>query len=138
MLVIKTLIVIMSLFSLVFAQGWFNSPKEGLKVAKERGLPVMFYFYSEYCNSCKQMKKTVFSDEKVSRMMDRFVVISLDLLSEEGKVWGKRFNVYGTPAIVFYDAKNDRALDVVFGSRSKEQFMAILSMMCLKMGLERC
>jgi len=134
----KLFLAIMTVFSLVFAQGWFNSPGEGLKVAKEKQLPVIFYFYSEHCPYCKQMEEFVFSDEKVSRIMDRFVVISLDLFSEEGRLWARRFNAYGTPTFVFYDAKNDRVLNVVFGSRTKEDFTLILSKVCEKTGLKRC
>ena len=134
----RALIVIMSFFSLVFAQGWFNTPEQGLKVAKERGLPVMFYFYSDYCPYCKQMEDFVFGDEKVSRIMDRFVVISLDFLSEEGRYWARRFKIYGVPHFVFYDAKNDRVLDIVFGSRTRQDFAEILSKMCQKTGLKRC
>jgi len=134
----RLVIVVMTVFSLVFAQGWFNSPKEGLKVAKERELPVIFYFHSGRCSCCAQMEESVFSDEKVSRIMDRFVAISLDIRSEEGKLWARRFNIYGTPTFVFYDAKNDRILDVVFGSRSKEEFAVILSKVCQKTGLKRC
>lgn len=126
--------------SLGFGWGgeWWSDPVGGLEEAKKDSKPVMFYFHSEHCPYCLQMETFVFSDEKVSKYMDKFVVISLDTYTPTGRAWARRFNVFGTPTFVFYDPKKDTVISTAFGSKSKEDFINLLIKTCEKANTKKC
>ncbi len=134
----KLLFVTLLLMGFVWAGEWFSDPVSGIETAKREQKPVMFYFHSEHCPYCLQMETFVFADEKVSKYLDKFVVLSLSMDSQIGRAWARRFSVFGTPTFVFYDPKKDTVISVVFGSRSKEDFIKLLIMACEKSGMKKC
>jgi len=134
----KLIFVLVFLLGFAGASEWFSDPISGIEYAKKEQKPVMFYFHSEHCPYCLQMETFVFTDEKVSKYMDKFVVISLNVDTQVGRLWSKRFNVFGTPTFVFYDPKKDTVMSIAFGSRSKEDFIKLLFMACERSHIKKC
>ncbi|MFN3975652.1 MAG: thioredoxin family protein [Aquificaceae bacterium] len=133
----KLLLVILTGFSLAIA-GWFNNVKEGLEVAKKENMPVAFYFYSNFCPYCAQMEEFVLNQEDVQRKLDKFVVISLNISSDDGSTWARRFGVPGVPTIVFYDPKQDKTLGVLFGSRPRGEVLNYINNVCKRANIKAC
>lgn len=76
----KKLIFVLCFFlGFAGAGDWFSDPIRGIEYTKKEQKPVMFYFHSEHCPYCLQMETFVFADEKVSKYMDKFVVVSLNV-----------------------------------------------------------
>lgn len=114
----KLVLIILVGLSLAVA-GWFNNVKEGLEIAKKENRPVAFYFYGSHCPYCAQMEEFVLNQEDVQKKLNNFVVISLNISSDDGSKWARKFGVPGVPTIVFYDPKQDKTLGAIFGSRPR-------------------
>ncbi len=68
--------------------------------------PVMLDFYADWCVSCKEMERYTFSDPAVAARMQRMLLLKADVTanSEEHKALLRRFNLFGPPGIIFFDA----------------------------------
>lgn len=76
-----------------------------LAAAKAAGQPVMLDFYADWCVSCKELEVTTFADNAVQQRLSAFRVIKVDVTANDAaaKALNKRFNLYGPPALIFYD-----------------------------------
>ena len=68
--------------------------------------PVMLDFYADWCVSCKEMERFTFSNAQVAQRMDRMLLLKADVTAntEEHKALLQRFNLFGPPGIIFFDA----------------------------------
>ncbi len=97
---------------------------------RSAGRPVMLDFYADWCVSCKEMEHFTFSDPRVRAKLDRVLLLQVDVTSNsaQDKELLKRFNLFGPPGIVFFDAQG-RELPGrrVIGYENAERFLASLS-----------
>jgi thioredoxin-related protein len=133
----KVLISLILAVSTSFAV-WFNKAKEGLEYAQQQDKLVAFYFYSNYCPYCAQMEEFVLNQEDVQKKLNNFVVISLNISSDDGSKWARKFGVPGVPTIVFYDPKQDKALGAIFGSRPRGEILNYINGVCKRTNLKTC
>ncbi len=133
----KVLIGTVLIFSVSFAK-WFNKASEGLEYALRENKPVAFYFYSNYCPYCAQMEEFVLSQEDVQKKLENFVVINLNISSDDGSRWARRLGVPGVPTLVFYDPKQERVLGVLFGSRPKGEVLNTIQRICTMQNIKSC
>jgi len=84
--------------------------EEALAQAKAAGQPVMLDFYADWCVSCKEMEHNTFSDPRVVQALDGFLVLQADVTANDPqhKALLKRFDLYGPPGIIFWDARGER------------------------------
>jgi len=77
-----------------------------LAAASIASRPVMLDFYADWCVSCKEMEHYTFSDERVQRSLADVVVLQADVTANdpEDQALLQRFNIFGPPTIVFFDA----------------------------------
>ena len=70
-----------------------------------RGKKIMLDFYADWCVSCKELEHSTFSDLEVKKELDNYILIQADVTknSEDEKALSKKFNVFGPPAIIFFD-----------------------------------
>ena len=68
--------------------------------------PVMLDFYADWCVSCKEMERFTFSNPQVAQRMDRMLLLKADVTAntDEHKALLQRFNLFGPPGIIFFDA----------------------------------
>jgi len=80
-----------------------------LKEIKESRKPVIVDFYKDSCPSCKELEHITFINDKVKDEMKRFSVIRIDITkyTDNDKALLKKFNLWGTPNIIFFDKNND-------------------------------
>jgi thiol:disulfide interchange protein DsbD len=78
------------------------------------GRPVMLDFYADWCVSCKEMEKFTFADPAVRNKLAGFTLLKADVTANtfDDKALLARFQLFGPPGIIFFDAKG-RQIDAV-------------------------
>ena len=91
--------------------------------------PVMLDFYADWCVSCKEMERFTFSDPEVASRMGRMLLLKADVTenNDADKALLKRFNLFGPPGIIFFDAQGrERDGLRVVGFMPSDEFGTIL------------
>lgn len=98
-------------------------------VKNANGKTVMLDFYADWCTSCKEMEKFTFSDEQVQAALKNTVLLQADVTENNADDQSllKRFNLFGPPGIIFFDAAGNEIKARVIGYRNAEDFTTILS-----------
>ena len=130
-IIIKLLVVGLLLYGNAFANEKINRDISENKL-------VVFYFKSQFCPYCAQVEDFVFSDEEVFKKLSNFVFVELDIRSDEGSKLARKFGVPGTPTVVIYDPKQDRAVSLIFGSRPKEDYLKTINKACKLYNIKTC
>ena len=75
-----------------------------LAKAKNNNQIVMLDFYADWCISCKELEKFVFSDSQVVSEMKNSIALQADVTANNAndKALMERFNIIGPPAILFF------------------------------------
>ncbi|MDR1349454.1 MAG: protein-disulfide reductase DsbD [Zoogloeaceae bacterium] len=107
-------------------------PFERVKTLKEletrlqnAGQPALLDFYADWCVACKEMERFTFSDAQVQSLMRKFIRLQADVTANnaEDKALLQRFNLYGPPGILFFDATGAEIAGVrVTGFQAAEPF----------------
>jgi thiol:disulfide interchange protein DsbD len=103
---------------------------QALAQAKEQNKPVMLDFYADWCVSCKEMEKFTFSDERVRAVFAGMILLQTDVTANnaDDRALLKRFNLYGPPAIIFFDVKENEMTETgrVIGFETADRFLKSL------------
>lgn len=93
------------------------------------GKTVMLDFYADWCTSCKEMEKFTFSDEQVQAVLKDVVLLQADVTENnvDDQALLKRFNLFGPPGIIFFDAAGNEIQTRVIGYKNAEDFTKILN-----------
>ena len=97
------------------------------RIAQTHGKTVMLDFYADWCVSCKEMENITFADEKVQSQLKNSLLLQIDLTanSDDDKAFLKRYELFGPPAILFFDRQGKELSDFrVMGYQNPEQFLA--------------
>ena len=90
----------------------------------------MLDFYADWCVSCKEMEKFTFSESPVQAKLANAVLLQADVTqnSPEDKALLKRFQLFGPPGIIFFDAQGQEVSGQrVVGYQNTEKFLASLA-----------
>lgn len=71
-----------------------------LAVGKEENKPVIVKFEADWCHFCKLMDANSFSDDRVIKTMEDFIVIKVNVETPEGRVLVNRYKVRGLPTLI--------------------------------------
>ncbi len=99
------------------------------RIAQANGKTVMLDFYADWCISCKEMERYTFTDAKVQAKLKNAVLLQIDVTanSDEDKALLKRFELFGPPAILFFDAQGrEQGGRRITGYKDAEQFLQLL------------
>ena len=79
-----------------------------MKEVKASDKPVVVDFGKDSCTACAELEHITFADPKVKEQLKNFTFIQIDLTknSEEDKALLKKFELFGTPNIIFFDKAN--------------------------------
>jgi thiol:disulfide interchange protein DsbD len=99
------------------------------RIAQAGGKTVMLDFYADWCTSCKEMERFTFSDAKVQAKLKNAVLLQADVTanSEDDKALLARYQLFGPPATLFFNAQGDELADFrVTGYQDEVQFLQSL------------
>jgi thioredoxin:protein disulfide reductase len=98
-------------------------------LAKANGKIVMLDFYADWCVSCKEMEKFTFPDQRVRTFFEGMQLLQIDVTENNGddKAMLKRFNLFGPPAIIFFDRNGQELPSArVIGYQNADKFSQTL------------
>jgi thiol:disulfide interchange protein DsbD len=70
---------------------------------------IMLDFYADWCVSCKEYEKLTFNNSKVKEYLNEYSLLQVDVTQNtaQHKALLKHFNLYGPPAILFFDKQHN-------------------------------
>jgi len=79
-----------------------------MKEVKASDKPVVVDFGKDSCTACAELEHITFPDAKVKEQLKNFTFIQIDLTanSDEDKALLKKYELFGTPNIIFFDKEN--------------------------------
>ena len=79
-----------------------------MKEVKASEKPVVVDFGKDSCTACTELEEITFPNPKVQEQLKKFTFIKVDLTenSEADKALLKKFELFGTPNIIFFDTNN--------------------------------
>ena len=91
--------------------------------------PVLLDFYADWCVSCKEMERDTFSDSRVSKKLDKLLLLQVDVTAntQADKALLQRFGLFGPPGILFFDVRGTEIPDSrVIGYETPASFLSLL------------
>jgi thiol:disulfide interchange protein DsbD len=87
--------------------------EQQVKAASAAGKSVMLDFYADWCVSCKEFEKYVFTDPQVLAALASSVTLQADVTAndEADQQLLKKFRLIGPPGIIFYDRAGEELSD---------------------------
>ncbi|HZX18913.1 MAG TPA: protein-disulfide reductase DsbD [Pseudomonas sp.] len=101
-----------------------------LLAAKNNGKPLLLDWYADWCISCKVIEREVLSAPEVGRQLGDYQLVRFDITESNPaqRALLDRYQLFGPPAILLFDAKGDEWLDLrVVGEVDAATFAARLS-----------
>ena len=98
--------------------------------AKNNGKPLLLDWYADWCISCKVIEREVLSTPEVGRQLGDYQLVRFDITESNPaqRALLDRYQLFGPPAILLFDAKGDEWLDLrVVGEVDAATFAARLS-----------
>ena len=100
-----------------------------LDAALRRGRPVVLDFYADWCVSCKEMERFVFTDPAVQRRLSGALLLRADVTanSADDRALLRRFHLFGPPTTIFFDAQGNEIEPArLIGYQNTERFLQTL------------
>ena len=85
----------------------------------------MLDFYADWCVSCKEMERFTFSDPQIRGRLSKALLLKADVTanSDDDRALLKRFQLFGPPGTIFFDAHGSESRDVrVIGFQNTARF----------------
>ena len=87
---------------------------------------VMLDFYADWCVSCKEYEKLTFSNTKIKEHLAAYTLLQVDVTQNKAEHTAllKHFNLYGPPAILFFDKQhNEERTFRIVGYKNASQML---------------
>jgi thiol:disulfide interchange protein DsbD len=94
-------------------------------LAQTGGKTALLDFYADWCVSCKEMEKLTFVEPAVKAKLAGTVLLQVDVTANDAddKAMLKRFNLFGPPGIILFDARGQEIPDSrVIGYQDAQKF----------------
>ena len=98
-------------------------------IASNKAKPIMLDFYADWCVACLEFEKFTFTDKEVNALMKQYILLKADVTenNQNDKALMKRFNIFGPPAILFFNNSGDEVKQIrTIGFKNPKDFKKIL------------
>ena len=106
-----------------------ESPEQLDAALRSAGRPVVLDFYADWCVSCKEMERFVFTDAAVQRRLSGALLLRADVTANNAadRALLRRFHLFGPPTTIFFDAKGVEITPArLIGYQNTERFLETL------------
>ncbi len=105
---------------------WSDNMESAQELASKSDKNMMLFFTGSWCVPCRIMKREVFADKEVMKVINSQIVpIMIDIDDPDAQELVKRYNIGGTPITIFTDAQGN-VLDYAVGKIGKAKFLEML------------
>ncbi len=100
-----------------------------LDQTKQNKQLVVLDFYADWCISCKELERFVFSNSEVVNKMQNVIALQADVTKNDAhdKALMKRFNIVGPPAILFFKGGVEGRAQRIIGEINAKNFIKRLN-----------
>jgi thioredoxin 1 len=106
---------------------WAKNSSSAQKIAKDSGKNTLIFFTGKWCAQCRIMKREVFADKEVMKVVNSEVVtVIIDIDDPKTKKLVKKYYVRVTPTTIIVDSQG-KVLDYVEGKIEKKKFLEMLN-----------
>lgn len=112
------------MLSAAYAISWRYNLEDALKTAKQKQMPIMIDFYTDWCGWCKKLDQETYSNSEVKKLAEQFISVKID--GDRYPELISKYGVSGYPTIVFlsYEGGVD---GTVVGFREAANFVTIMN-----------
>eukprot|EP01156_Anaeramoeba_ignava_P020314 Anaeramoba_ignava/c14927_g1_i1.p1 GENE.c14927_g1_i1~~c14927_g1_i1.p1 ORF type:complete len:586 (-),score=-38.41 c14927_g1_i1:173-1930(-) len=98
------------------------------KIVSSSKQPVMIDFWASWCVSCKEFDNITFKDQRVLAELSKYKLLKVDVTKNTtaDKELMKRFNLFGPPAMIFFEKGHELEQKKIVGYKSPEEFLKII------------
>lgn len=105
---------------------WVDNMVSAQEIAHNSGKNMLLFFTGDWCVPCRIMKREVFADKEVMKVVNAQVVpVMINIDDPNAKELVKHYKVGGTPITIFTDHQGE-VLDYAFGKLGKTKFLEML------------
>jgi len=105
---------------------WADNTVSGREIASESDKNMLLFFTGEWCVPCRIMKREIFADKEVMKIVNSQVVpVMIDIDDPEAAEIVQQYQVGGTPITIFTDP-DGQVLDYAVGKIGKAKFLEML------------
>ena len=90
-------------------------------IASNNAKPIMLDFYADWCVACLEFEKFTFTDKEVNTLMKQYILLKADVTGNNlnDKALMKEFNIFGPPAILFFDNAGNEVRKIMLQNINK-------------------
>ena len=136
----KLVAILLVVFSIVFmAKGlekkddtlhytYVKTVQELDEVVSKSKKPVMIDFWATWCVSCIELDIITFANKEVQKELMNFTLVKVDVTknSDDDKELMKKFNLFGPPALIFYENGVENKKKRIIGFKNSEEFLKLI------------
>jgi len=136
----KLVAILLVVFSIVFmAKGlekkddtlhytYVKTVQELDEVVSKSKKPVMIDFWATWCVSCIELDNITFANKEVQKELINFTLVKVDVTknSDDDKELMKKFNLFGPPALIFYENGVENKKKRIIGFKNSEEFLKLI------------
>jgi len=105
---------------------WSNNITSSQELTNNSGKNTLLFFTGKWCSPCKIMKREVFADDEVERIINSQVTpVMIDIDNPNTKEIVKYYKVSATPTTIILDSQG-KVLDYAVGKIGKKKFLEML------------
>jgi thioredoxin 1 len=106
---------------------WVNDISSTQELTKDSSKNTLVFFTGKWCSPCKIMKREVFADNEVERIINSQVTpVMIDIDNPKTKELVNHYKVSATPTTIILDSQG-KVLDYVVGRIEKKKFLEMLN-----------
>lgn len=100
------------------------------ELARHQGKKVMVNFTADWCIACKEMAYLTLADTRVQSVLKDWLILKVDLSNHTNDQINllKAFDLYGPPALIFFDTKGNSLATRVIGYQNVNHFLQTLDL----------